>query len=93
MLEAVPIWSANRPHTAEMFGRLLKSDLPFATVSDVLAFALPLPVELKQELLADCSVLHRSVKLTEYLHSHQPEGPEQITESDERRFPPDFSPN
>jgi Lon protease-like protein len=94
MLEAVPIWSAGRPHTREMFGRLLKSDLPFGTVSDVLAFALPIPVELKQELLEECSVHNRSLKLIQYLQSHTPATPEEPSESeDDRQFPPDFSAN
>jgi Lon protease-like protein len=92
ILETIPVWSAGRPHTRKMFRKLLKSDLSFGTISDVLAFALPLPVELKQELLEDGSVGNRSMRLLEYLLSNSPE-PAAPAESDDRSFPPDFSAN
>jgi uncharacterized protein len=88
----IPTWSASRPHTREMFARLLTSELPLATVSDVLAFALPLPIEVKQELLEDCAITQRARRLTVYLATHTPEASD-TPESGDRSFPPDFSAN
>lgn len=88
----IPTWSAHRPHTQQMFARLLKSDLPLSTVSDVLAFALPLPIEVKQELLEDRAITQRTRRLTVYLATHTPERPAAPADTD-RRFPPHFSAN
>lgn len=87
----LPTWSASRPHTREMFSRLLKSDLSLATISDVLAFALPLPIEVKQELLEDCAITQRARRLTVYLATHAPDAP--AAGEEDRNFPPDFSAN
>jgi Lon protease-like protein len=87
----LPTWSASRPHTREMFGRLLRSDLPLATIADVLAFALPLPIEVKQELLEDCAITQRARRLTVYMATHAPDAPAAVEE--DRHFPPDFSAN
>jgi uncharacterized protein len=87
----LPTWSASRPNTREMFSRLLKSDLPLATISDVLAFALPLPIEVKQQLLEDCAVTQRARRLTVYLATHAPDAPS--ADEEDRSFPPDFSAN
>lgn len=89
----VSTWSASRPHTQEMFARLLKSDLPLSTISDVLAFALPLPPEVKQELLQDCAITQRARRLTVYLATHTPEAPSASAADEDRHFPPNFSAN
>lgn len=88
----IPTWSASRPNTQEMLGRLLKSDLPIATIADVLAFALPLPIEVKQELLENQAIILRVRRLLSYLGTHSPEKPDTPSTTD-RNFPPDFSAN
>ncbi len=68
-------------HLAELFD----GEMPLGQLCDVLAYALPLPVELKQELLADARIAERAERLTAALvRPNLPAG---------RRFPPDFSPN
>jgi Lon protease-like protein len=89
---AIPTWSARRPYTQEMFGRLLGSALPLATVVDVLAFALPLPVEVKQQLLEDRAITQRARRLTVYLATHLPE-PADASSDVPPNFPPNFSAN
>ena len=38
-----------------MLRKVLKSNLPLGTIGDVVSFALPLPLELKQHLLGNCA--------------------------------------
>ncbi len=70
--------------------KLFKSDLALGTISDVLSFALPLSVELKQELLEELHVEQRVRRLLHYLETTEP--PKQ-KESPASKFPPEFSSN
>ena len=71
---------AARQQVEELFG----GDAPLGQVCDVLAYALPLPLELKQALLAEPHADLRAEIMTEALQAAPPP---------ERRFPPEFSPN
>jgi Lon protease-like protein len=65
--------------------------LPLGQLCDVLAFALPLPPEAKQELLELLSVTDRARQLMESFRSIV-EGAKPVAAAG-KRFPPDFSAN
>jgi Lon protease-like protein len=64
---------------------LFAGELPLGPLCDMLAYALPIPLELKQQLLAEPHVDLRSEILAHALEL--PKAP------DGRKFPPDFSEN
>jgi Lon protease-like protein len=80
----IPRWSGG--HEQEFQG-LLAKDLSAAVLCDILSFALPLPIALKQELLEQQNVQERLRALLHHLHTQggAPGTP--------RPFPPEFSPN
>jgi hypothetical protein len=59
-------------------------------VSDILAFALPLPVEVKQGLLELLNVERRVRRLIQHMEAGQPAV---SPAADKRPFPPEFSDN
>jgi Lon protease-like protein len=76
----------------EQLEKLLQSDLELGALSDVLAFALPLDVACKQELLEELRVEHRMQALVQHLHAlvqHLQDLPGLA----QGRYPPDFSDN
>jgi uncharacterized protein len=64
---------------------LFDGEMPLGQVCDVLAYALPLPLELKQSLLADAHAGRRAVALADALHNSAARA--------DRPFPPQFSSN
>lgn len=70
-----------RQQLEELFG----GELSLGQVCDVLAYALPLPVELKQAMLAEADAGRRAVAIADALRVSAARG--------DRKFPPDFSPN
>lgn len=64
---------------------LFHGEMPIGSICDMLAYALPLPLELKQQLLEEADVAVRCMVLANAL----------IVKSSarERKFPPDFSNN
>lgn len=68
-------------HLRELFA----GDLPLGQLCDVLAYALPLQLEIKQRLLAEPEVATRADVLADALRLARP--------ADGRIFPPQFSPN
>ncbi len=64
---------------------LFQGEMPLAHVCDVLAYALPLPLELKQALLAQPHVHTRADMMIQAMAVPDAKA--------DRRFPPDFSPN
>ena len=81
----LPAWVD--PKVMTQFRRLLKSDLPLSAIGDIIAFALPLEMEFKQELLEELEVEIRVKKLLECLEARKPKPKVQ------RPFPPEFSVN
>jgi len=75
----------------EQLRDLFKGELPLGQLCDVLAFALPLPPEAKQELLETVRVTDRARQLMEafrgVVEGAHPAG------AGAKRFPPDFSAN
>ena len=59
--------------------------MPLGHVCDILAYALPLPLEMKQLLLAEPRVEKRAAAMTQAL--------EVPTAAAARKFPPEFSAN
>ncbi|MFO0847446.1 MAG: LON peptidase substrate-binding domain-containing protein [Gemmataceae bacterium] len=68
-------------HLRELF----EGELPLGQLCDVLAYALPLPLDLKQRLLAEADVGLRADVLADALRLARPAA--------SRTFPPEFSPN
>lgn len=64
---------------------LFAGDLPLGHVCDLLAYALPLPLEFKQSLLVEPHVDIRAERMTDALRVSAARAG--------RRFPPEFSPN
>ena len=83
-------WFAGQSAALAQLRQLLASTMPLGTLCDVIAFALPVAVELKQALLDEGSVERRVRRLLSHLGQAAP--PPQPAPS-EREFPPGFSPN
>jgi Lon protease-like protein len=73
-------------HLAELF----QGEMPLGVLCDMLAYALPVPVELKQRMLEQPHVDNRAELLVRALDATTPLPPPAPTG---RKFPPDFSPN
>jgi Lon protease-like protein len=74
----------------EQLQKLLASSLPLGTLCDIFAFALPIAVEIKQELLEEIDIEARVDRFLAALTSARPvESPP----APARKFPPDFSVN
>ena len=74
----------------EQLRDLFQGELPLAALCDILAFALPLPVEQKQALLEQLDVGGRAERLLTLLDALGPVPP---GDAADRKFPPDFSAN
>jgi Lon protease-like protein len=75
---------ATSPDSRRQLGELFQGELPLGSLCDILAFALPLPLECKQELLELTDVTRRVRLLLQSLP---------VASTEERKFPPEFSPN
>jgi Lon protease-like protein len=75
----------------EQLRELFKGELPLGQLCDVLAFALPLPTEAKQELLEILGVTDRARQLMEAFRAVV-DGAKPVGSAG-KRFPPDFSAN
>jgi len=83
-------WFAQQSAALAQLRQLLVSTMPLGTLCDVFAFALPLPVEIKQELLEEGSVEARVRRLMTHLERSPPPAK---PDPSQRTFPPGFSPN
>jgi uncharacterized protein len=77
----------------EQLRELFQSELPLGQLCDVLTFALPLPPEVKQELLETLSVTDRARELMEAFRAVVGGGGHPIGDGSAKRFPPEFSNN
>jgi Lon protease-like protein len=91
----VPTWFPAQTAVLEQFRKLLRSDLPLGALCDIIGFALPLDVEIKQELLEELEVEQRVRRLIALLRTKKPcqEAIEEAAGAVERKFPPEFSVN
>jgi Lon protease-like protein len=83
-------WFAPLGLASTQVSKVLQSDLPLGALIDILAFALPVAVEFKQELLQELDVEKRARRLVQFLQLHDP--PKGVT-SWSHKFPPEFSTN
>jgi Lon protease-like protein len=81
---------ASRPQALEQLQQLLASDLSLGDLCDILGFAMPLDLEVKQQLLEENRVEERVIRLLAGLAGKTPAAAEAATR---RRFPPEFSSN
>jgi Lon protease-like protein len=86
----VKSWFPAQGTVLDQFRKLLKSDLPLGALCDIIAFALPLPIECKQELLEEIEVDRRVRQL---LHHLETTSPPTSAAPEGRVFPPEFSAN
>jgi Lon protease-like protein len=92
MTDRVRPYFAGDPPAHERLDRLLERGLPLGTLCDIFSFALPLGVEVKQELLEELRVENRVRLLLRSLDAHAPPDPAPAAGTP-RRFPPGFSAN
>jgi len=83
-------WLDGQTEARDQFRKLFRSELTLGSLCDIVAFALPLDVAFKQQLLEELDVQKRARSLVDYLESHEPP---QAAELVERKFPPEFSVN
>jgi Lon protease-like protein len=83
-------WFAGQSAALAQLRQLLASTLALGALCDVFAFALPVGVELKQELLEEARAEERVRRLLAHLQSG---APPPVPRAEERSFPPDFSAN
>jgi Lon protease-like protein len=88
--ESTRRWFPPEGTATEQMEKLLRSQLPLGLLCDLLAFAVPLAVEAKQQLLEQLDIEKRAQLLVEHLQ--QDELPKPAPKTD-RLFPPNFSSN
>jgi Lon protease-like protein len=88
--KVVARWFPAQGGVREQFRQLLRGDLSLGALADIIAFALPLDLDLKQELLEEPRASQRIRRLLDYLETHSPSSDEPPAE---RKFPPEFSVN
>jgi Lon protease-like protein len=89
--QRVTTWFQEQDQARDQLRQLLQSTLPLGTLCDVFAYALPLAVEMKQELLEEPNVEDRARQLLAQLDALATS--ETASSGADRKFPPDFSPN
>jgi Lon protease-like protein len=91
---AVLPWLSDEGEGRAQFLKLVQSAAPLGTIVDVVSFALPLPVDWKQELLETLDVSKRVLHLAKLLHRVKPVREMEIrTAHRPDRAPPEFSKN
>jgi Lon protease-like protein len=80
----IPRFAEDGP-ARQQLQELFDGEMPLGQVCDLLSYALPLPVEFKQTLLAESNAGTRAISITDTLRISAARA--------ERKFPPDFSVN
>jgi Lon protease-like protein len=83
-------WFAAHEAAVIQLEKLLHSDLTLGALCDVFGFALPIAIEVKQQLLEEVDVVERTRRLIAHLETT---APPEIIKAPPRRFPPEFSSN
>jgi Lon protease-like protein len=90
LAEASQRWVPPQGPGMEQLQALFQGEPPLGALCDILAFALPLGVEIKQTILEELDIEQRAHRLIDELQA----GPELLHMPSERpKFPPDFSMN
>jgi Lon protease-like protein len=90
LTRVVSKWFPAQPAVLEQFRKLLHSELPLGALCDIITFALPLDVAVKQELLEELNAGRRLRQLLSHLEAN---APAQAEKPAPRKFPPEFSTN
>lgn len=91
LLQQIDSWFGSQPEARSQIRKLFKSELPLGSLCDILAFALPLDAEVKQELLELVDIEERGqLLLTSLRENRESQADENRSK---RKFPPDFSAN
>jgi Lon protease-like protein len=94
LMQRVSDWFIHQPAAQTQLKKLFKGSLTLGMLCDVLGFALPLPLELKQELLEMVDIEERAnTLLTSLEENSPPEAEDEPAPKPAQRFPPDFSLN
>jgi uncharacterized protein len=100
LARAVAAWFPEKGAVYEQFRKLFRSDLALGPLGDIVSFALPIDLEVKQALLEELDVRRRVRRLLEYLEAHppkpaKPSKPAKLAQpaAPQRKFPPEFSSN
>jgi Lon protease-like protein len=72
LIDGLATWFTASSEVIEEARSLVESDLAPSAFCDLLAFKLPLPVSVKQELLEQLDVEERIGRLVEHLYTHPP---------------------
>lgn len=86
-------WLPTHVVTESQMQQLLTSDLTLANLCDVLAFALPFDLVIKQQLLEELNVEARVHLLLSQMNNNASTPDLTKPKSGDRKFPPDFSAN
>lgn len=90
LVEVAPAWFPPKGPARSHLQKLLEAELPLGIFCDLLTFAIPLAVEVKQALLEELDLERRARALL--LHLNKTEiAP--VPKPLDRKFPPDFSSN
>jgi uncharacterized protein len=89
LLAAVTRWFEDKGGVQKELHKVLTSKLPLGALADILSFALPLSLQVKQRQLEEVVVERRLECLLAYLPTVEPSA----TSGPERKFPPGFSLN
>ncbi len=97
------VFRAMIPHDAansKTFGDLLTQQLPLGVLTDIIAYAVNIPIDVKHELLGEPNVIYRYEilmrNLTDVLDDNLGDSATPATHSESKRvsqFPPPFSDN
>jgi len=87
--QVIDVCFATQVQALGQMRQLLQSQLPIGTLCDILAFALPLAVDFKQQLLEESDSERRTDRLLSHLDLTYPR-PSNTTS---RKWPPEFSRN
>lgn len=91
LLQQIDSWFGSQPEARSQIRKLFKSELPLGSLCDILAFALPLDAEVKQELLELVDIEERGQLLLTSLRENRESQADGNRPA--RKFPPDFGVN
>ena len=94
LMGKVSAWFIHQPAAQNQLKKLFQGTLTLGMLCDVLGFALPLQLELKQELLEMVDIEERAnLLLTSLEENPPPDEEEEISRKPAQKFPPGFSQN